>query len=121
MASAHLTHSPRSLREALDIIGNRAGVSIAHNTTLAIDGKGGAAVILHATAILTFRPSGLVQADTGGHRTRTTLARLRSLGVSIAVNGGRWILDGSCSHTGSAEPFTDGMCVVLRPVSAPCI
>lgn len=115
MASATLTAYPRTLADAISLLRNRPGRRLGNNTWLVATATGGAAVVLHATPILTFHADGTTTATTGGYRTVTTAGRLRSLGVALGIRRGVWTLDASSSPSGAAQPFEDGMPVVLGP------
>lgn len=112
MAFARLTCKPRTLADALACLRGKPAIRIAHNTTLARTADGGACVIYHATPVLTFHPDGTTTATTGGFRTRTTAARLRGLGLPLAIKGGEWfLLRGDCPA--ELVPWSDGMAVEL--------
>lgn len=74
-------------------LGNRSSRKVGNNTYLLKQANGSIALRLHATHILTFYPSGITVANSGGWKTVTTKARLNEwlpFGWGISQNRGIW-------------------------------
>jgi hypothetical protein len=75
-----MTEMLSSYRDARERLNGRSRRHIARNTWLEVTSSGEIVLILHRTAILTFRRSGAVVYRTGGWQTITTKERLNRFG-----------------------------------------
>lgn len=117
--NAALISAPQTYQDAADALGSRDMRKIGNNTWLQADGDD-IQVILHETAIVTFKRDGSVVLNSGGWNTPTTRGRMskfieaRSSSVCSNVKKG-----GLCVWNWDERtytPFPDGQRITLPPM-----
>lgn len=111
-AGAKMRPAVEDYETANRALGTRDEVSIGNNTRLRREDDSNIAVVLHRTPIVTYRIDGLMELNSGGHRTVTTKARMNEVTpawLTIYQKGGEWFVREPGS--GGALRFEDGMVV----------
>jgi hypothetical protein len=92
--------------KALDKLDGRDSRKIANNTYLERIAADAVAVVLHGTAVVTFRRDGTCTLDSGGWKTATTKDRINNFSpFRVSQVRGVWLV----RINGDDVPFVDGM------------